>query len=73
MTTICPVCKQPPRLDRQGRKPARINGEIVFTEYHTLATCLTPGCPMHTVTLDEREYQRMSKAEGEQYLKGESK
>lgn len=73
MTTICPCCKQPPRLDRQGFNPARVNGEIVFTEYRNLATCLTPDCEMQWVTLDESVYQRMSESEAQEYLEGKSK
>ena len=75
MTTYCPACHQPPKLDRQGRKPVRIKGkvsgyEIVFTEYANLATCLTPGCAMQYVTLDEAVYRRMSESEAKNYLKG---
>lgn len=66
--TICPCCKETPRLDMQGRKPERVNGELVFTDWHTLATCITPGCPMQFVTLDSAVYDRMTEAEGVNYL-----
>lgn len=75
--TICPVCLNPPRLDRQGFKPVRINlmpcgHRIEFTEWRNLATCETPDCPLHDVTLSEEAYQTMTKTDGENYLKGRS-
>lgn len=70
--TICPVCLNPPRLDRQGRYPKRIDGVVQFTDYSNLATCETPDCPLHDVTLSEEVYQKMTKEEGENYLKGRS-
>lgn len=67
--TTCPCCKQTPRLDKQGRKPERVNGELVFTDWYTLATCTTPGCPLYMVTLDSKVYDRMTPSEGANYLK----
>lgn len=73
MATLCPCCHQPPRLDRMGDKPARINGEIVFTAFYNLATCLTPGCPMWQVTKHEDVYRTMTETEAKAYMRGQQK
>lgn len=53
----CRCCGKPMRRFAQGCKPARVNGEIVFTEVMALVDCQNTDCNlwMQTFSLDSYE------------------
>jgi len=52
----CRCCGQPMHNYEQGCKPARINGEIVFTSSYTIVECHNKSCGMWMQTFVWGEY-----------------
>lgn len=63
----CRCCGQSLRQQTQGTKPAKVNGEIVFTSSITIVDCLNPDCPLYYVTREANAYAAMDLAP---YLNG---
>lgn len=55
----CRYCGQPLRQQQQGTKPAKVNGQIVFTETITLVDCTNRACPLWMVTREQASYCTM--------------
>lgn len=56
VTINCRHCGRPMHQARQGVKPAKVNGEIVFTDTVTLVDCRHNDCPLYYVTLEVNNY-----------------
>lgn len=63
----CPDCGLPLDVALQGSKPARVNGELVFTAHSTQVTCWTPTCKREGITREVTVFYALTDDEIAQY------